>query len=81
MNDEMENLEPHVQLSLDIGTFIAGKNPEPNVALYALQLSLASVAVSLDVPKEDVIANVSTLFDACAGADEALQILDRLRKH
>jgi hypothetical protein len=81
MNDEMENLEPHVQLSLDIGTFIAGKNPDPDVVLHGLELALASIAVALDVPKEDVMANVSILFDACSGADETLQILDKLKKH
>ena len=81
MNDEMENLEPHVRLSLEIGTFIADKNPDPNVALQALELALTSIAVSMGAYKSEVMENVSTLFDACSGADEALQILDRLKKH
>jgi len=82
MNDEMENLAPYERLSIDIGTFLASNNPEDfDVVLQALELTLVSMAVSAGADKEAVMENVSTLFDLCSGAYEAMQVLDRLKKH
>lgn len=83
MNDKMENLQPYERLSIDIGTFIASNNPKEDVdvVLQALELTLVSIAVSVGADKEAVMENVSTLFDLCSGAYEAMQVLDRFKKH
>lgn len=83
MNDEMENLQPYERLSIDIGTFIVSNNPKEDVdvVLQALELTLVSMAVSAGADKEAVMENVSTLFDLCSGAYEAMQVLDRFKKH